>query len=125
MEGARLKLEAEKSTAQWGLAAAARAWPGPDQNLRMLGYRMGIVAGWWGEGAPRFTRHGKYSGWKPELVWECGWPESERTPNLPTCLPRDVSLRAPGLGVQTLPAATGVPQKAFSCFLAWAPVASV
>ena len=50
MEGARLKLEAEKSTAQWGLAAAARAWPGPDQHLRMLGYRMGTVAGWRGEG---------------------------------------------------------------------------
>ena len=117
-------------TAQWGLAAAAKAWLGPDQNLRMLGYRMGIVAGWLGEGAPRFARHGKYSGWKPELVWECGWPESGRTPNLPTCPPRDVcaagvSLRAPGLGVQTFPAATGVPQKAFSCIRAWAPAASV
>ena len=130
-----MKLEAEMSTEQWGLVAAARAWPGPDRNLMMLGYRMGIRAGWLGEGAPRFARHGKYSGWKPELVWECGWPasqwsESARTPNLPTCPPRDVcaagtSLRAPGLGVQTLPAATKVPQKAFSCILAWAPAASV
>ena len=68
LEGAGLKLEAEMSTEQWGLVAAARAWPGPDRNLMMLGYRMGIRAGWLGEGAPRFARHGKYSGWKPELV---------------------------------------------------------
>lgn len=60
-----------------------------------------------------------------------GQPASGQSqPNLPTCLPRDVcaagtSLRAPGLGVQTLPAATEVPQKAFSCILAWAPAASV
>lgn len=135
LEGAGLKLEAEISTAQWGLVAAARAWPGPDWSLRMLGYRMGIGAGWLGERAPHVAREGKYSGWKPELVWECGWPacqqsQSGRTPNLPTCPPRDVcaagvSLRAPGLGVQTLPAATEVPPKVLSCILAWAPAASV
>lgn len=67
-----------------------------------------------GPGAPGSSRQGGISGWKAELIWGCGdaHPTSSqpgRAPNLTTDQPSDAgsSLRAPRLGVQTLPAGTG------------------